>query len=80
MVAITVSFLALVIVGCVFQFRMADKAPVGYQDETGFHFGALKEPITGDTEYLPVPDFAFQTGRQHGSTPRPVVAVSANHA
>ncbi len=74
---ITVALLAC---GVVFQMRIASRAPVGYQDETGFHLGAPEFAPSGDTEFLPKPTFAFPNGRQHGPTPRPVVAVSGHHA
>ena len=77
MALITVVLLAC---GVVFQMRIAARAPIGYQDEAGFHFGAAERTSTGDTEFLPAPTFAFSKGRQPGPTPRPVVAVSGHHA
>ena len=64
----------------VYQLRLAARAPVGYQDETGFHFGSAQMPACEDSEFLPAPTLAFSAGRQHGSTPRPLVAVSGHHA
>lgn len=63
-----------------YQLRVAAKAPVGYQDESGFHFGTAQAPAMEDTEFMPAPTLAFSAGRQHGPTPRPLVAVSGHHA
>ncbi len=80
MMEISLIAVGLLGLGTVFAFRAAARAPRGYQDATGFHFGTPLFPSTGDTAYLPAAEAIFQSGRTHGPTPRPVVAVSAHHA
>lgn len=70
----------LLVGGVVYQLRAAARAPIGYQDQAGFHFGTTQATASGDTEFLPAPRLTFPGGRQHGPTPRPVVAVSGHHA
>jgi len=72
--------MALGMIGLLVQLMAAERAPMGYQDETGFHYGTPEGDPCEGTKYASAPNFAFQTGRRHGPTPRRAVAVSAHHA
>ena len=48
MLQIGITFLGLLVGGLTFALYAASRAPVGYEDETGFHFGPDTQAQTED--------------------------------
>ena len=59
MIDILITVLGLTAGGIGFSFYVASRAPMGYEDEDGFHLGP--EPVKVE-EPVACPDGVFQTG------------------
>jgi hypothetical protein len=60
MIDILITVLALTAGGIGFSFYVASRAPMGYEDEEGFHLGP--EPVRQVEEPVVCPDGVLQTG------------------
>ena len=50
MLDVALSILALILGGLTLELFAAAKAPLGYQDERGFHFGVEKQANASDSK------------------------------